>query len=128
MTTTEITVPTGNAYRTGYAAARAASAKADKALATAIKHAKPLTPELHELFLTIPADYAECLRKMADIVASLPQLREDAARATAIADTYAAVACHRCNGTGDYSGATSAIRQGRPYCFYCNGTGHRPVS
>ncbi len=120
---TATTVPTGPAFRTGYAAARAASAKAYKALATAIQHVAPPTAEMHDLFLSRPTAYAECLRKMADIVATLPVLREDATRARTIADEYAQHACHRCHGTGDYSAPTRAFRQGRPYCFACGGTG-----
>jgi hypothetical protein len=120
---TATAVPTGSAFRTGYAAACAASAKADAALALAIRQCD-ISPEIHKIAIErSPAQYAVALRQIADVVASLPMLREDVQRADAIAAAYAEFACYRCNGTGDYSGPTNATRQGRPYCFTCNGTG-----
>lgn len=106
-----------------YAAARKAGADARAALDTAHKHLTPPTAEMHELFLTVPGRYAECLRKMADIAESLPAL---IAAATAAADAeteLADQACWYCRGTGEYSAPTSAYRNGKPYCFKCDGTG-----
>lgn len=110
-------------YAQALAAARTAETTAAHALMTALKHVKPLDAETHELFLTRPADYAQCLRKMADIVADLPRLREDAKRTLDILSDIEAHACHRCSGTGTYSGPSNATRRGHAYCFYCNGTG-----
>lgn len=110
-------------YAQSLAAARAAQTKASHDLSQALKNVEPPSAELHALFLTKPEGYADCLRKMADIVADLPRLREDAKRTLDILSDIEIHACHRCNGTGTYGGATHAIRRGHAYCFYCNGTG-----
>lgn len=106
-----------------YAAARAAETKAAHALTTALKHVEPVSTELHELFLTRPQSYATALRKTADILESLPALREAAKAALDAVSALAPRACWYCDGTGRYAGPTSALRQGVPYCFRCNGTG-----
>jgi mono/diheme cytochrome c family protein len=111
------------AYTTALAAARAADRDASKALAIALKHVEPLTADLHTLFLTRPAAYAECLRKMAAILDTLPALRADAAAAAAALASLDAQACWTCHGTGRYEGPTNARRRGVPYCFDCGGDG-----
>jgi len=105
------------------AAARKASTDATDALSQALKNVEPPSAELHALFLTKPEGYADVLRKMADIVADLPRLREDAKRALDILSDMEQHVCHRCNGTGTYYGPTGAVRRGHAYCFHCNGTG-----
>lgn len=107
------------------ATARKAASDARKALDTAHKHVEPPTAELHALFLTRPAQYAECLRKMADIVATLPALTAAAEQSAAALAALEERACWKCSGTGEYSAPTRAYRQGKPYCFTCNGTGDR---
>jgi hypothetical protein len=111
------------AYARSLNAARLAETHAAHALSQALKNVEPPTAELHALFLTKPEGYADCLRKMADIVADLPRLREDAKRALDILSGIEQHACHRCNGTGTYGGPSNATRNGHAYCFYCNGTG-----
>lgn len=106
-----------------YAAARKASADADKALATALLHLTPPSADLHALMLTRPEGYAECLRKMADIAASLPMLREDVQRANTIADELSERACFHCHGTGNYQAPTSYLTRGKPQCWNCGGSG-----
>jgi hypothetical protein len=96
-------------FATEYAAAR-------KALRTAEKHSAPIDPELAATLEKFnPAAYTECLAKMATIRATIPALK-------AKFDELDARACRRCNGTGEYSGPTSAFRQGKAYCFRCNGS------
>lgn len=116
------------AYTTQLATARAAHTTAAHALATALKHVEPPTAELHALFLTRPESYADCLHKMADIVASLPALRAAAKEALDRLAELEKSACHRCFGTGEYSAPTRAYRQGKPYCFQCNGTGQNATA
>lgn len=110
-------------YTARLAAARTAHTAAGHALATALKHVEPPTAELHTVFLTKPEAYAKALHQMADIVTSLPALRAAAKDTLDALSALETDACHRCYGTGVYSGPTSAYRQGKPYCFHCNGTG-----
>lgn len=105
------------------ATARKAASDAREALATARKHVEPPSADLHALFLTMPGKYAECLRKMADIVETLPALTQASEQADAAQAALEKLACYKCNGTGVYTAPTRAHRDGKPYCFTCNGTG-----
>lgn len=110
-------------YSDRLAAASAAKSAAIEALEKALRNVEPVTPENHTLFLSRPTAYAECLRKMADIVASLPALRAAVADATSRADALAELACYQCSGTGDYQAPTSHLTRGRPLCWKCGGDG-----
>lgn len=111
-------------YITALADARKAETLAAHALTTALKHVQPPTPEVHELFVNRdPSAYAKALRKMADILETIPALRTAAQSALDALSELEKQACHRCNGTGRYSGPTNATRRGVPYCFYCDGHG-----
>jgi uncharacterized protein HemY len=108
------------------AAARTAVTQTHAALATALQHVQPPTPDLHKLFLDRPESYAKALRQMADILDSLPALRDAAAAADEALKPLEEQACWKCHGTGEYAGATNARRRGVPYCFDCDGHGTRP--
>lgn len=127
MTTAFFTVnPLADAFYGQLSTARKAADDARKALADARKHVEPISAEMHALFLTRPADYAKCLRKIADIVESLPTLEQ------AVTDTEVALppledrVCYGpCGGTGNYAGASGIRRAGHSFCFTCGGTGQR---
>lgn len=108
------------------AAADQAETRARKNLDDALRHVTPVTAELHELFLTRPAEYANCLRKMADILDTIPALRTALADATAAADPLRARACAKCLGTGLYTAPTTHLQHGKPVCFRCGGTAEEP--
>lgn len=111
-----------------YAAANAAASAARTALETALKHVTPPTPELHQIFLTTPDLYAEALRKIADILLTLPALRDTVATTAAVVAPLAERACFFCHGTGLYQAPTSHYTQGRPVCWKCGGTGESAKS
>ncbi len=115
-------------FVTEYTAAIATATAAHKALETARKHVQPLTPDLHATFLTKPDLYAECLRKMADILDTLPALEAADAAADAVVAKLADRACFHCHGTGLYQAPTSHYTQGRPVCWKCGGTGESAAS
>lgn len=105
------------------AAARAADDQAARALAVAIKNTRVNT-ELEALGLERdPAGWANVLRKVADLIETLPELRAQADAARKALAELEPHACHRCSGTGTYGGPSNATRRGHAYCFYCNGTG-----
>jgi hypothetical protein len=103
--------------------ARIAASKSYGDLSKALQHVKPVTPEMHALFITKPDAYADMLRKVADILVTIPTLQASYDSAKKILAELEALACYRCDGSGQYSGPTNATRNGVPYCFYCNGTG-----
>lgn len=107
-----------------YAAACKASADADAALTKALKDVT-LTLEFQQLALARPESYAVCLRKIADIVETLPVLRAAVADANRVADALGERACFHCHGTGLYQAPTSYYTQGKPTCWKCSGTGER---
>jgi hypothetical protein len=107
-------------------AARNTVAEAGNALALALRQVEPMSPELHQMFVTHkPLEYAECLRKVADILATIPALREALEQAEQALAPLEDAACWKCHGTGQYAGATNARRRGVPYCFDCDGHGTR---
>ena len=112
-------------YVVNLSKARNAVSQARTALDKATSHVAPPTPEMHALFMQRPEAYAECLRKMADILATIPSLRESLKSSEAILAELEKVACYRCNGSGRYEGPTNATRKGVPYCFYCDGHGYK---
>lgn len=106
------------------AAARAADAAARKALADAHRHVEPNSLGLHKSLIEFsPVQYADALRKVADIMESIPALAAAAAEARAALRPLEDRACYKCNGSGNYNAPTRAYRQGRPYCFKCDGKG-----
>lgn len=120
MTTTQ----TGT-YITRLAGARKTNQAARKALDTARQHVTPPTPDMHNLFLTMPENYAKALRQMAEILETLPALTAAADTAAATLAPLEAQACWKCDGTGQYTAPTRATRHGIPYCFTCDGQGHQ---
>lgn len=98
----------------------AARAERDKVLA----QVKPLSPEMHAVFVTKPEDYAKCLRRQADLMDTLPALHAAVTTAEQALSPLEKRACWKCRGTGTYTAPTSAYRRGVPYCFDCNGAGH----
>lgn len=115
-------------FVTEYAAADTAATAAHQALKTARKHVEPLSPELHALFLTKPEQYATCLRKMADIVETIPALTAAAQAADAALEPLIARRCFYCHGTGMYQAPTSHYTDGKPQCWKCHGTGENAAS
>lgn len=121
--------------RTAHRKAITAHTDAKAALAQAIQNCTVRT-DLQDMFLeraTTTQDnadsYAKCLRAIADIVATLPALKQ------AVADTEANIqafadrvteleqdACHYCDGSGLYQAPTSHIQNGLPLCWKCGGT------
>lgn len=116
-------IATATAYTRELTAARAIETKAANELRRALKHVEPISAELHELFLTRPADYAVALHRIADIVASLPALREAARVALDKVAELEKQMCTVCSGTGEYHAPTRALARGRAYCFTCGGDG-----
>lgn len=110
-------------YIAKLAAAHHASNVARSALDKATRQVQPPSNEMHALFMERPEAYSKCLHEMAEIMATLPALRAALVEAEAVLAPLQEMACHRCDGTGRYTGATSATRRGVPYCFKCNGQG-----
>lgn len=113
-------------FITRLANARGVVSQARKELATAELHCQPISADLVQIFLEHkPVEYAQCLRRVADIAATLPALRTAVVDAEVALAPIEKLACHRCSGTGRYDGPTNATRRGVPYCFYCDGHGCR---
>ncbi len=106
------------------AAARTARDNAQKALDLAINHTTPFPADLlAELERRYPVKFAEAQAKIAEIEATLPALRDAIPPLAAAYDALFATACHRCDGTGEYAGASGYITNGRKLCFTCGGIG-----
>lgn len=115
-------------FRIEFAAARTALVNAQKAYELALLHVTPMDRDvMHEMAKRNPIGYAKALRQMADIADTIPTLADTRKAAQDKVDELKPFACYRCDGTGLYAGPTNATRNGRPYCFYCNGTGGQKV-
>lgn len=103
---------TGESFPTAYAAAK-------HELAVALRHTEPLPAELAtKLRAFDPEKFAATEQAVAEIAATIPALRAEVNRLDKLA-------CHRCDGTGEYAGASRHFRQGMKFCFACNGRGTR---
>jgi len=139
MTVTTSTAPYARklgAARNAAAQARTAHTDAKKALETATQNAT-IRADFQEMFLArattdqANADsYAKCLRAIADIVASLPTLRQAVETTEANIPAFDAAvteleadACYHCDGSGLYGSYTSHLQGGLPLCWKCGGTG-----
>ncbi len=92
-------------------------AEACHALRVAQIHVLPLAPETEaELKAWNPEKYARMMEKIAEIEATIPALQ-------ATFDELDARACGRCNGSGEYAGASNYVKNGRKVCFRCEGSG-----
>lgn len=122
--TTEKLTPAQVTFKTDLAAARKAASAARTALDQAVEYCAPINPDLAAVLAAHdPSAYAGALAKTAVVGASIEGLRETAAAATAAEQALEAGACRRCNGTGEYNAPTPWVRQGKPYCFGCGGSG-----
>ena len=92
--------------------------QARKALFDAQAQTVALEPELMERLRQHAGE-----ERFAKMVADTDAIRATIPALQAAYDELAAQACHRCQGTGEYSGASRYHRFGKKYCFACSGKG-----